>query len=59
MTTFNNASATKEANKVGNWTWAGDTFSPAHARTECTRLVSEGKRAFYKKTGDKYTIYTF
>lgn len=59
MTTFNNSSARKEADKVGNWTWAGDTFSPAYARSECARLTAEGKRAFYKKAREKYTIYTF
>lgn len=56
---FNNTTATAAAKNSNNWTWVGDSYTADWCRDKCAEIVANGGNAFYKKRGDKYTVYSF
>ncbi len=50
---------TAAAKKSLMHTWEGDSYSTEWCKKKCKAIVEAGGNAFYKKTGDKYTVYSF
>ncbi len=56
---FSNSRMTAAAKKSLMHTWEGDSYSTEWCKKKCKAIVEAGGNAFYKKTGDKYTVYSF
>lgn len=56
---FSNKKATEKSKQSDNHNWEGDSYNTQWCREKCEQLKAQGKSAFYKKTGDKYTVYSF
>ena len=56
---FSNKRNISEAKQSISNTWVSDSYTTEFCKKECKRLAEVGINAFYKKTGDKYTVYSY
>ena len=56
---FNNSRSTRLSRMAKSMDWVGDSFDTFWCRDKCKEIHEKGRLAFYKKTGENYTVFSF